>query len=452
MSKVESEVELPTESSWISINRSASDWSELFKAPLPATSILNKHAAVASQSDGEQESKIQWIAIKRVNLGLKRYPHDIKKEAKFLASLDHPNIVPLLATSNTSSTFSLYLPLYKLTLSDLLQSSKPRFAPDTLPAFYFLSKHILHQLSSGLSYLHHLGIGHRDVAPSNVVFNEIGTPVWIDFGTAWSQTINQDTEKDGLEFELGTMPYRAPELLFGSRHYNPLKIDLWSFGVLISEFFLPLLESEKKDDGLVRANWRAENTTTTDRGDGLFSFGLDGETFNEDEDEVKGGNVMDWYTKPIMNHKVFEEDSNWKLPEYEGDRSDENLNHLQRKSLFVGHLGDIGLVGSIFKVLGTPDASTWPESGTLPDFSKLAFHTYSPQPLGDLLPYTKPEDDRHKKEEKSSELIIDLISKLLVYQSTERLTVNQVLKHDWLDGLGLEYDGKSYKEWMELWK
>ncbi|EGG06245.1 uncharacterized protein MELLADRAFT_87401 [Melampsora larici-populina 98AG31] len=322
-----------------------------------------------------------------------------------------------------------------------------------LSPFYFLSKQIIHQLSSGLSYLHQLGISHRDITPSNVVIDQIGTPIWIDFGTAWSPSINQDTEKDELEFELGTMPYRAPELLFGSRHYDPLKIDLWSFGVLISDFFCPLLEeSDKKESSNVRANWRADNTTTTDRHEGLFSFDLNDEKFNEDQDESKEGNVLDWYTKPVVNRKVFEEDLDWKLPEIEGDRFDENENHLQRKSLFVGHLGDIGLVGSIFKVLGTPDASTWPESETLPDFSKLTFHTYSPQPLEDLLPYTKPRNGSHQKEEKDSKLIIDLISRLLVYQSTERLTIGQVLKHTWFDGLGSDYEGKSYKEWMELWK
>ncbi|KAH9821500.1 kinase-like domain-containing protein [Melampsora americana] len=450
MSKVESEVDLPSESHWISINRTASDWSDLFKVPLSATSTLNQHSAIVSQSDTKQESKTKWIAIKRVNLGLKRYPHDIKREAKFLASLDHPNIVPLLTTSQTSSTFSLYLPFYKFTLSDLLQSSKPRFTPNTLPAFYFISKHILHQLSSGLSYLHTNSIGHRDVGPSNVVFDQNGSPIWIDFGTAWSESINESSEKDELEFELGTMPYRAPELLFGSRNYNPLKIDLWSFGVLISDFFSPLLESEKKEVIPVRANWRAQNKDPIHQSDGLFSFDLNDEE-NMNEDELKGGNVLDWYTKPMLDQKVFEEDSDWKLPEIEEDQSNQNHPHLKRKSLFLGHLGDIGLVGSIFKVLGTPDASTWPESETLPDFAKLTFHTFSPQPLEELLPYTKPEKDINKKEEKDSKLIIDLISKLLVYQSTERLTIDQVLKHTWFDGLGLEYDGKSYKEWMELW-
>lgn len=44
--------------------------------------------------------------------------------------------------------------------------------------------------------------------------------------------------------------YRAPELLFGSRNYDHLAIDLWSLGATFAEFFTPLrLHGDEDDDG-----------------------------------------------------------------------------------------------------------------------------------------------------------------------------------------------------------
>lgn len=126
-----------------------------------------------------------------------------------------------------------------------------------------------------------------------------------------------------LSFSFMHRPYRAPELLFGSRSYSPFALDIWSFGALIAEFYTPM---ERSQDA---------------------SFSLYSDPPEEPSLNHPGswsGTAMDWYAC--------------------GDLADPSatapIGPLVRKTLFEGSIGDIGLVGSIFKILGTPDSTTWP--------------------------------------------------------------------------------------------
>lgn len=364
------------------------------------------------------------------------------------------------------------MPLYTISLTDLLQSSIPELSP-SFPAFHFISNHIFRQLTSGLSYLHGRGIAHRDIGPSNVLFDHHGSPIWIDFGTAWSSETSREA-KGELEFELGTMPYRAPELLFGSRHYSPMAIDQWSLGVLLAEFFCPLIED---DDHTPIAHAQFPPPQFQER-EAMFSF--DG----NDDGGVGEGSVLDWYSTPADQIWTRPSSDTWIDRSDDAKGSNEKCSLRRRKTLFVGHMGDIGLVGSIFKILGTPDLATWPvshrflvhilcpkkntdksslgasdtdhtivflgfnqEAKDLPDFSKLCFHTYSRQDLKEVLPYIELIQEPTQRDQ-----LVDLISNLLVYSSHLRLKVDQVLLHPWLQqSLKDVYDGKTYKDWMKVW-
>lgn len=228
-----------------------------------------------------------------------------------------------------------------------------------------------------------------------------GHPVLIDFGTVWPG--HPSPEADSLEFELGTMPYRAPELLFGSRSYSPFALDIWSFGALIAEFYTPMERSQ-------------------DASFSLYSDPPPEPSVNHPGS--RSGTAMDWYSC--------------------GDLADPPTTAptgpLVRKSLFEGSIGDIGLVGSIFKILGTPDSTSWPEAKRLPDFSKLNFHAFPKQDLRGYLPalsYTlelaeqrllaaqEPEAsqlrDQIKVEKQKIEEQVLLIERFLSFQSTARI-------------------------------
>ncbi|KIW02970.1 uncharacterized protein PV09_05631 [Verruconis gallopava] len=77
---------------------------------------------------------------------------------------------------------------------------------------------------------------------------------------------------------------------------------------------------------------------------------------------------------------------------------------------------DLTLIQSIFMKLGTPTLESWPAAESCPDWGKIQWVEYSPKPWSELLPDT-------------STVARDLISKLIVYQGSERLTAAQALQH-----------------------
>jgi serine/threonine protein kinase len=58
-----------------------------------------------------------------------------------------------------------------------------------------------------------------------------------DFGIARIYDQQITSIHESLSHQVSTRQYRAPELLFGSRHYSE-SIDLWSFGVICIELIL----------------------------------------------------------------------------------------------------------------------------------------------------------------------------------------------------------------------
>uniref|UniRef100_A0A668TBG7 Protein kinase domain-containing protein n=1 Tax=Oreochromis aureus TaxID=47969 RepID=A0A668TBG7_OREAU len=90
---------------------------------------------------------------------------------------------------------------------------------------------ILHQLTNALSHLGSLGIVHADLKPRNImVVNRHECPIkvkLIDFGLACPAS---KVNPGGC---VGTVGYRAPEVMIGSR-YNEA-IDMWSLGLVAVE-------------------------------------------------------------------------------------------------------------------------------------------------------------------------------------------------------------------------
>ena len=115
-------------------------------------------------------------------------------------------IVPLLAhwEPPAHANYCLFLPLYPLSVWDLLNAQKEPFHPSSYRGgFDVLVRRIVRGIAAGLGFLHDRTLAHRDVNPSNVALTGHGKPVLIDFGTVWPG--HPSPESDSLEFELGTM-------------------------------------------------------------------------------------------------------------------------------------------------------------------------------------------------------------------------------------------------------
>ncbi|KAL4778916.1 kinase-like domain-containing protein [Aspergillus varians] len=88
------------------------------------------------------------------------------------------------------------------------------------------------------------------------------------------------------------------------------------------------------------------------------------------------------------------------------------------KQLFdAGPLGsDLSLIHSIFTTLGTPDEQMWPETERLPDWGKIEFYKYPAKDWDEIL-------------QGSSSNARDLVNKLVQYESGQRLSAAEALRH-----------------------
>ncbi|ORY78239.1 kinase-like domain-containing protein [Protomyces lactucae-debilis] len=160
-------------------------------------------------------------------------PHSGSRELAILASLKnaHPNILHLLSHDRKDGAIRMELPLYDDTLLPFLKAS-----PQSIRS----TAQLLAGVADGLAFLHDSGILHRDINPSNILIQNGERPqaVICDFGVSWQPSQPGCESKGQLLCEVGTGPFRAPELLFGMQDYDQ-SIDLWALGTTIAQAFHP---------------------------------------------------------------------------------------------------------------------------------------------------------------------------------------------------------------------
>ncbi|KAK2004432.1 kinase-like protein [Colletotrichum falcatum] len=154
-------------------------------------------------------------------------PHNPYREAKILATLK-PSCITLLETfRDQEQRLVLVFPHKPLTLADLIDRG-------TLPLPR--AKRIFNDIFTALRDIHSEGIIHRDVKPEAILLDSPDGPAYLsDFGTAWHPTMSVVSEPaNGKILDIGTGPYRAPEVLFGDKAYGPA-VDMWAAGSMLAE-------------------------------------------------------------------------------------------------------------------------------------------------------------------------------------------------------------------------
>ena len=161
----------------------------------------------------------QFFALKlrRPEFGV--LSNDFLEEARHLARVHHPNVVRVYGAANVDGRAGLWTELINgQSLESLLGSNPVLPAQDTVE--------IGNKLCDALATLHTRGIVHGDVKPSNVMLEDSGRVVLMDFGAA-----QQFRTAAPNAVMVGTLPYLAPELLRGAAH-SP-QSDIYSLGVLM---------------------------------------------------------------------------------------------------------------------------------------------------------------------------------------------------------------------------
>jgi len=158
------------------------------------------------------------------------------REAKLLASLNHPNVAAIHGVDQVDDVCFLALEFGPgEDLAERLERG---------PLSLKRALEIARQIAEGLEAAHERGIVHRDLKPGNVRITPDGQVKLLDFGLAKPARRDEDRlhlTQEGVMF--GTPSYMSPELVDG----EPLdrRADVWAFGCVLFE----LLSGEKAFGG-----------------------------------------------------------------------------------------------------------------------------------------------------------------------------------------------------------
>ncbi|MDQ6872538.1 MAG: protein kinase [Gemmatimonadota bacterium] len=180
----------------------------------------------------------------RRDIALKVLPEDVaasserlarfEREARIVASLNHPNIVTLHSIEEADGVRFLTMELVEgRNLADLV-------VPGGLPLAQVLD--LMIPLADAMAAAHDHGVVHRDLKPANVMVTHEGRVKVLDFGVAklTAARANPERTEGGMSSQLssawevlGTIPYMAPEQIFAEA--VDARTDVFSMGILIFE-------------------------------------------------------------------------------------------------------------------------------------------------------------------------------------------------------------------------
>ncbi|AWU76695.1 hypothetical protein CAS74_000636 [Pichia kudriavzevii] len=178
---------------------------------------------------GKQKTTGREVAVKEIKTEGFKDGLDMSaiREVKYLQELKHPNIIELVDVfSDEKQNLNLVLEVLPGDLEKVLRDKSIIISPVDV-------KRWLLMILRGVYHCHRNGILHRDLKPNNLLMDPDGNIKIADFGLA--RSLDQPTER--LTSNVVTRWYRAPELLFGARHYTGA-VDVWAVGTIFAEMML----------------------------------------------------------------------------------------------------------------------------------------------------------------------------------------------------------------------
>ncbi len=177
---------------------------------------------------GKQAKTKKDIAIKEIKTGMFKDGLDMSaiREVKYLQELRHTNIIELMDIYLSNDNLNLVLEFLPYDLEMLIKDKNILFQQADVKSWLLM-------ILRGVHHCHRNYILHRDLKPNNLLISPTGEIKIADFGLA--RSLGNPTEN--LTANVVTIWYRAPELLFGARHYTGA-IDIWSVGIIFAELML----------------------------------------------------------------------------------------------------------------------------------------------------------------------------------------------------------------------
>jgi serine/threonine protein kinase len=145
-----------------------------------------------------------------------------EREAKAMAKFSHPNIVPVYDYGEVDG--SPYLVMEYIPGGTLKDKTGQPVPFETAIGW-------IAPIADALAYAHEFGIIHRDVKPSNILFDQKCRPILTDFGIAKILETDEAT-LTGTGLGVGTPEYMAPEQWQGKASEAT---DQYALGVVLYE-------------------------------------------------------------------------------------------------------------------------------------------------------------------------------------------------------------------------
>ncbi|MBK7042847.1 MAG: serine/threonine protein kinase [Rhodanobacteraceae bacterium] len=163
------------------------------------------------------------VAIKRMRQPSLAMRERLRREAKILERLQHPNVCPLLEWHEVDDSAWMVMPVIEGESLSIV--AKQLAIAEIAPLF--------EQICRGIEAAHALGLIHRDIKPSNILVDRVGGhwhPWIMDFGIARSQ---EEQTLTGSHEVMGTPGYMAPEQARGDSHEVDQRSDVFGIGATL---------------------------------------------------------------------------------------------------------------------------------------------------------------------------------------------------------------------------
>jgi serine/threonine-protein kinase len=169
----------------------------------------------------------RYVAIKILHPAFKADPQffeRFKREARIVANLEHPNIIPVYDFNEHHGEPYLVMRYIE---GDTL---KPHMEGQPLAPEEILR--LMRPVCQALAYAHKQGVLHRDIKPSNIMITNDGSIFLTDFGLARMVQAGESTLSQDMM--VGTPQYISPEQAQGISSLDG-RTDIYSLGVVLFE-------------------------------------------------------------------------------------------------------------------------------------------------------------------------------------------------------------------------
>jgi serine/threonine protein kinase/tetratricopeptide (TPR) repeat protein len=174
-----------------------------------------------------QQHSRRIVAVKRV-LAHQVHSHEtlvrFRREAEAVASLDHPNILPIHEVSESEEGLPYFS--MKYAMGGSLRTAAPTLRKNPRECVRVMAK-----VARAIAYAHSKGILHRDLQPGNILLDENGEPLVSDFGLA--KWLDQTSDLTRTLETLGTPGYIAPEQTECPAEKLTSAADTYSLGAIL---------------------------------------------------------------------------------------------------------------------------------------------------------------------------------------------------------------------------